>query len=178
MRPPARVAGQRWPLMLRSSLAIGAVVAIAACSPTGVGSWTFDPTIGQATAGPSSASSPAGSPVESPQPSASSVPGQPSAGASSSAGLSLTAKNVAFSTSQLAAPASKPFTITFDNEDTGVPHNVAIYSSAGSSNVLFRGTIVTGPTTTTYDVPALPPGTYHFQCDVHPQQMNGTIVIG
>ncbi len=164
--------------MLRSSLAIGAVIALAACSPTGAGSWTFDPTIGRAPAGPSVASSPGGSPAESPQASAASSPGQSSPAASAAAALSLTAKNIAFSTSQLTAPAGAPFTITFHNEDTGVTHNVAIYSDAGATNVLFRGAIVTGPTTTSYQVPSLPPGTYHFQCDVHPAQMHGTIVIG
>jgi plastocyanin len=42
---------------------------------------------------------------------------------------------------------------------------------------LFRGDLVTGATTATYDIPALPAGTYYFQCDVHPT-MNGTVVVG
>jgi plastocyanin len=36
--------------------------------------------------------------------------------------------------------------------------------------------VVTGPTTTTYDIPALKPGTYYFHCDVHPT-MNGTATV-
>ena len=34
------------------------------------------------------------------------------------------AKNVAFVQSSLDGPADKPFTLTFDNQDKGTPHNV------------------------------------------------------
>ncbi|MGH3181198.1 MAG: cytochrome c oxidase subunit II [Streptosporangiaceae bacterium] len=91
--------------------------------------------------------------------------------------LSLTAHNIHYSTSCLAAPAGKPFTITFHNQDSGVPHNVAIYTSSSATKALFRGQIVTGVTTVTYHVPALPAGTYYFRCDVHPTAMHGTFVV-
>jgi cytochrome c oxidase subunit 2 len=91
--------------------------------------------------------------------------------------VKVSAKDVHFSTDCLAAPAKKPFTITFDNEDSGVPHNVAIYSNSSASKVLFRGQIVTGVKTVTYHVPALPAGTYYFRCDVHPTAMHGTFVV-
>ena len=42
---------------------------------------------------------------------------------------------------------------------------------------MFKGDIVTGPTTVTYDVPALPAGTYTFTCTVHPN-MTGTLTVG
>lgn len=105
--------------------------------------------------------------------------GQQKAAACSPSGtaLSLSAKNIHYSTACLAAPANKPFTITFHNEDSGVPHNVAIYSNSSASKVLFRGTIVTGVKTVTYQVPALPAGTYYFRCDVHPTAMHGTFVV-
>jgi plastocyanin len=78
----------------------------------------------------------------------------------------------AFDTDCLAAPAGTAFKIVFDNRDTDM-HNVAIYE--GSKN-LFRGTIFGGPKTETYAVPALPAGTYKFQCDVH-TFMNGTFKV-
>ncbi len=90
--------------------------------------------------------------------------------------LSLTAKNVQFDTACLAAPADTAFTIEFDNQDAGTMHNVSIHGSDGAE--LFEGEVVTGPTKTTYDVSALPAGTYAFQCDVHPTQMKGTFVVG
>lgn len=91
--------------------------------------------------------------------------------------LSVTAKSIHFTASCLAAPAGKPLTITFHNEDSGVPHNIAIYSSPAATKVLFRGQLVTGPKTLTYHVPALPAGTYYFRCDVHPTAMHGTFIV-
>jgi hypothetical protein len=38
---------------------------------------------------------------------------------------------------------------------------------------LFQGELITGPDTIEYEVPALDPGEFYFQCDVHPT-MNGT----
>ena len=64
----------------------------------------------------------------------------------------------------------------FDNQDANVPHNVAIYRASAATNALFRGTIVTGPRSVVYHVPALQPGSYFFRCDVHPQ-MKGTLVV-
>jgi nitrite reductase (NO-forming) len=91
--------------------------------------------------------------------------------------LSISAQNVAFSTDCLAAPAGKAFTITFDNKDAGVPHNISIYTDSSASTALFTGDLVSGPAKTTYKVPALDPGTYYFRCDVHPTTMNGTFVV-
>ena len=79
-----------------------------------------------------------------------------------------------FSSDRLTAPAGEAFVLTFDNEDDGVPHNVAIYTDESAAEGLFVGDVVDGPRTVTYDVPALDPGTYYFRCDVHPQ-MNGTV---
>jgi plastocyanin/uncharacterized membrane protein len=80
-----------------------------------------------------------------------------------------------FSSDRLTVPAAEAFGLTFDNEDDGVPHNVAIYEDDSAAQSLFVGDLVEGPKTVTYDVPALDPGQYYFRCDVHPQ-MNGTLV--
>src|SRR3954451_4341423 len=83
------------------------------------------------------------------------------------------AKGVKFDTANLVVPAGRPFELTFNNNDAGVPHNVQIDSS-DKSQTLFNGDVVTGVTSATYNVPALPPGTYYFLCEVHPS-MNGTV---
>ncbi len=94
------------------------------------------------------------------------------------AALSVTANGAMFDTHCLAAPAGEAFTIAIDNQDEGTQHNIALYSDAQGSDAAFTGDIVTGVTTTTYDVPAMDAGTYRFQCDVHPTTMNGTFIVG
>ena len=79
-----------------------------------------------------------------------------------------------FSSDRLTVPAGEPFGLAFDNEDDGVPHNVAIYTDDSAVQSLFVGDVVEGPKTVTYDVPAIGSGEYYFRCDVHPQ-MNGTL---
>ena len=89
--------------------------------------------------------------------------------------LSISAENTRFSTDCLAASANHPFTVSFDNKDSGVPHNVNILSASGSS--LFKGQIITGSNSVSYHVGALKPGTYTFRCDVHPDAMQGTFIV-
>lgn len=78
--------------------------------------------------------------------------------------------------------ADVAFTINFDNQDAGIPHLVGIYDvdpgRDPDANEVFRGGQVTGPDMTTYEVGPLPAGTYHFQCDFHPGQMAGSLVVG
>lgn len=104
----------------------------------------------------------------------------PAAGTCKPSGTSLqiSAMNVKFDKSCLAAPAGKAFTITFKNGDAGVPHDVAIFTNSSATTTLFTGAVVTGPTTTTYHVSALKAGTYYFRCNIHPTQMFGTFVVG
>jgi plastocyanin len=88
--------------------------------------------------------------------------------------VALAATELAFSTNHLSAPSGKSFTLSFDNQAAGVSHNVAILTSGGK--VLFHGSLVAGPHRVTYQVPALKAGHYRFICEVHPQQMTGTLV--
>jgi plastocyanin len=90
--------------------------------------------------------------------------------------LSISAKDVKFDKSCLAAPADQAFTINFDNKDS-VPHSVAILVSHTAPDALFTGDVVTGPKTTAYKVNALKAGTYHFHCMVHPDLMNGDFIV-
>lgn len=91
--------------------------------------------------------------------------------------LAIIAQNFAFDQTSLTVPAGSHVQLTFDNQDSGVPHNVAIYTSAAASTVIFKGEIITGPkmTTYTFDAPTKP-GTYYFRCDVH-SGMNGQFIV-
>jgi plastocyanin len=92
--------------------------------------------------------------------------------------LTVVAQNIAFDTSTIQLPADTPVTITFDNRDAGVQHNIAIYTDDTLAEELFNGEIFPGPDTRDYEIPALPPGEYYFLCVVHPTQMTGTVVVG
>jgi plastocyanin len=84
------------------------------------------------------------------------------------------AKNVAFAEASITAPAGRPFTLAFDNEDPGTPHNVEIKDGAGAS--VFKGEIFPGVATRVYNVPALDAGAYTFVCSVHPN-MSGSATL-
>ncbi len=101
-----------------------------------------------------------------------------------STALRLSARGLLFSTGIggcLAAPELTPFSISFDNMDRGVQHNVGIFAGPRmysiNSPTLFRGRLVEGPGTVVYQVPALPPGLWTFHCDIHPDQMYGAFVV-
>jgi plastocyanin len=109
---------------------------------------------------------------------ATSAPPPTSSCASSGTKLEIAAKNVSFDKDCLAAPAGKPFTVTFDNQEA-VPHNFSIFTDSSASQLLGGAQpsdIVTGPQQKEYQVDPLKKGTYYIQSDIHPTTMNGTFV--
>jgi plastocyanin len=101
----------------------------------------------------------------------------PGTTAGGAADIELEAEDIAFDQTSLSASAGAAVTMEFKNRDD-VPHNFALYTEEGG-DALFEGEIITGPdaeTTYTFDAPA-EAGSFHFQCDVHPQQMTGTFEV-
>ncbi len=98
------------------------------------------------------------------------VPGQST---DSGPEVALEASEASFGVSRLTAPADESLTLRFSNESS-VAHNVSIYRRDGEA--LFTGEVFTGPRVIEYAIPALAAGSYQFVCDVHPQQMTGTLV--
>lgn len=101
---------------------------------------------------------------------------------SSDVDVVLVVQDLAFDTDRIEIPAGQAVTIRLDNRDVSVHHSFAIYEDPyegfpDNESVLFRGEIVTGPAVIDYHVPPLDPGTYYFQCDVHPS-LNGVLVAG
>ncbi len=87
----------------------------------------------------------------------------------------ITARTVAsFETDTLAVPSGRDFELVFNNENTGVPHDVAISDGPEMATVFFDGDPITGPDTIAYQVPTLDEGDYYFLCTIHPN-MNGTV---
>ncbi|MBI3747280.1 MAG: cupredoxin domain-containing protein [Chloroflexi bacterium] len=136
------------------------VGASAAACVTATPGWTYAPAPSVTPPPSAAASGSAGSPAPS----------------EAAGGVQISALNVAFEQTAVTAPAGKAFQIAFDNKDAGTPHNVAIHKDSATGAEVFKGEIVTGPATRTYDVPALDAGTYAFVCTVHPN-MTGTLTV-
>jgi hypothetical protein len=93
--------------------------------------------------------------------------------------LTIGATSSGFDTDLLEGPRHcEPFTIRFENVDTGAPHNVSItLASSILAQVFAPGDPFVGPRTVTYEVPALPGGGYQFLCTAHPDTMRGTLIV-
>ena len=125
----------------------------------------FQKWVQQQKASPTPTSSPT------PSPSATTPPGAAS-------NIDLTAQNIAFDKTTITVKAGSQVTINFNNKDSGVPHNFALYTDSSAKQNIFRGDIVTGAGTAVYKFTApSTPGTYFFRCDVHPTQMTGQFIV-
>ncbi len=85
-----------------------------------------------------------------------------------------------FDREELTIPADTEVTITVNNDDTGIPHSFAVYSSRDAAesgeDALAATDTCTGSCTDTVTL-TLAAGEYFFRCDVHPAQMTGTLVV-
>ncbi|MGH9189604.1 MAG: cupredoxin domain-containing protein [Acidimicrobiales bacterium] len=88
----------------------------------------------------------------------------------------ISAKDIAFDKTELSLAAGGTARIAFHNEDKDVPHNIGIYTAVDLAEEIFKGEVVTGPETITYEFPAPEPGTYYFHCDIHPN-MKGEVIV-
>jgi hypothetical protein len=87
-------------------------------------------------------------------------------------GILLAAEGLSFDRQRLDVPAGRPFPLLLQNRETA-PHNVTVLDVA-TGRTVFVGETFSGPDVRTYDMPAIPAGTYGFRCDVHPE-MSGTL---
>ena len=92
--------------------------------------------------------------------------------------ITVTAAGMAFDTNSILVSAGAHVTITFQNKDSGIPHNMAFYTSAAATTIIYQGARTTGVSTVTYtfDAPTTS-GTYFFRCDVHPKTMTGDFIV-
>jgi plastocyanin len=92
--------------------------------------------------------------------------------------VTLVAQNLVFDLSSIAASPSVEVTVTLDNRDAGVLHNVALYTNPSASSAIHVGELTTGPAVhdEVFTSPATP-GNYFFRCDVHPDTMTGAFIV-
>jgi mono/diheme cytochrome c family protein/plastocyanin len=98
----------------------------------------------------------------------------PSGGAAGGTVVSIVAQGIAFTTAAVSAPAGAAFTLEFDNEDAGTPHDVQIKDASGAE--VFKTDIFPGVEKRSFPVPALAAGSYPFACTVH-SNMTGTLTV-
>jgi len=175
-----------WVLPILAILAIGLVAAACgdddeeptgtrtpAASPTAAGTAaTGTPATGAtatpaatataaATATPATTATPAATPT-------------PAAGATE---IEIVAAALGFDKGTLEVTAGQPFTITLDNQDT-VSHTLVIYTEEGGDEIAgVEPSTVSPGSKGTLTTTITEPGEYYFQCDFHPQQMNGTLTV-
>ena len=87
------------------------------------------------------------------------------------------ARGNVFTPNKIELPPEHPPEIIFDNRDSNVLHNVAIFSDPQFTRRQFTGDVFAGPETMRYRFRALSPGTYYFRCDMHPTNMIGEIHV-
>ena len=137
---------------------------IAACAAPAAPGWTY---------APAPSTTPAASAAAS---------GSPAASGGTGGGLTITAPVGAaangYDVKSLSAAPGHAFTVTFDNQDTGVPHNWVLTKLDGSTVDIGDTTFFNGVAQKTYNVPALAAGQYPFMCQVHPTTMKGILTVG
>ena len=94
--------------------------------------------------------------------------------AGSEAAAQLSAADLAFDTADLQLPAEQEIVLHFKNEDSA-PHNFSMYTAEGGDE-LFTGDVIDGGDDIDYEITTPEPGSYYFQCDVHPT-MQGVVEV-
>lgn len=79
-----------------------------------------------------------------------------------------------FDVEAFAVRAGEEVTVTYDNQDDGVPHNLR-FDLKGSPSP--QTETAKGPDIQTISFAVADPGRYTYICDVHPATMRGTLVV-
>lgn len=90
--------------------------------------------------------------------------------------IELSVTDHTFSTDQLEADAGRPIVIAFSNHDPYV-HNVQLWRDDSREDKLFFGELLDGPASIDYELGALEPGMYRFECAPHAGTMIGHLVV-
>ena len=103
------------------------------------------------------------------------VAGQEATPSAASAGITVIAMNMSFDKTSLQASAGE-VTFTLDNQD-GIAHDLHVFKGSDASGQSVGMTpIEAGPVENSFTA-QLQPGTYYYQCDVHPTEMHGMLTV-
>lgn len=156
-------------LFAGAAIAVLAVMGTVACSaateadPTPVKQFKITPAAGGQTA------------VASATPAAQATT-QGTASAGATVQIKASGSTLKFDKDKLAAAAGS-VTIVFDNQDSGIPHNISVHEGADAKGAtLGKTALETGPIKQELKLD-LKAGSYYYQCDVHPMTMKGTLTV-
>lgn len=92
--------------------------------------------------------------------------------------VTIVARDLKFDKRSITASADASVTVTLDNQDAGVLHNIAFYTNSRATDKIAGGDTITGPSKidVTFTAPSRP-ANYYFRCDVHPDSMNGAFSV-
>ncbi|HLF77848.1 MAG TPA: hypothetical protein VJB57_10205 [Dehalococcoidia bacterium] len=86
-------------------------------------------------------------------------------------------KDLKFDKRSFSAGAGAQVTVTFDNQDSGVLHNIAFYTNRSASQKIAGTDVKPGPVIDELRFTAPQPGNAFYRCDVHPDTMTGTMTV-
>jgi len=90
--------------------------------------------------------------------------------------FTIAADDIAFDKETLEFPQASTVSLLFENREA-VPHNVSIYEDESAAEEIFKGEILQSAGEITYEFTTPRAGTYYFQCDVHPNEMKGQVIV-
>jgi plastocyanin/mono/diheme cytochrome c family protein len=92
--------------------------------------------------------------------------------------LTVVGLDLEFDPETLTANATQPITVTFDNQDEGVQHNIVFYDGPDADSEQIAGTdIASGAVVQTLSFGPLEAGEYYYDCQVHPTTMQGVLTV-
>jgi len=94
-----------------------------------------------------------------------------------SGAITVVAEDTSFSVGRIEVQAGTTTTVRFENRDT-VAHTLTVYVAASPDGPIAADTGEVAPGETGEAVVLFSaPGEYAFRCEIHPDQMRGTIVV-
>jgi plastocyanin len=161
--------------------ALAVLLLAAACESEqmkpGVGVTEYGPgtTLTPSSFAPISSATPAPSPTAAPS-AVSAAEGTAAAGSGNARQLTEVAKDNVFETKEYQVQVNQTVRLTFQNQGAAI-HNWHLMGVQSANGTSIETKLVPGGQQDTITFVITKPGTYKFQCDVHPTEMTGQIVV-
>lgn len=95
--------------------------------------------------------------------------------------VTVVARGLQFDKRSLTANAGADFSVTMDNQDPGILHNIAFYTNRSASQALVPGASIgplfAGVGSQSFSFTPPRAGSFFFRCDVHPDTMTGSLTV-